>query len=194
MVGNFDRNNSNMTKFTIHTLESVPAGSKAIIEKTVAQYKSVPGLYGVLAEAPPALKAYLELHQLFLESSLTNEEKTVVWQTINVEHNCTYCVPAHTALASFMKVDPALNEALRNDADMPTEKLQVLKDFTLSMVRERGNVTTELLTAFFDAGYSQQNVLEIILGLSQKVISNYTNHVAHTPVDPIFQQFAWQKK
>ncbi|EJS2612059.1 carboxymuconolactone decarboxylase family protein, partial [Vibrio alginolyticus] len=52
----------------------------------------------------------------------------------------------------------------------------------------------EQMEAFFAAGYTQQNVLEIILGLSQKVISNYTNHVAKTPVDSMFQQFAWEKK
>lgn len=75
-----------------------------------------------------------------------------------------------------------------------TEKLQALKDFTLAVVRERGNVSEEDLTAFFAAGYGQQQVLEMILGLSQKVISNYVNHVAHTPVDKVFEKFAWSKK
>ncbi|GAL04171.1 macrophage infectivity potentiator-related protein [Photobacterium aphoticum] len=84
-------------------------------------------------------------------------------------------------------------EALRNDDAMPTQKLQALKDFTLSMVRERGNVSEEDLNAFYAAGYGQQQVLEVILGLSQKVISNYVNHVANTPVDKVFEKFAWSK-
>lgn len=61
------------------------------------------------------------------------------------------------------------------------------------MVRERGNVTQDQLDAFYAAGYGQQQVLEIILGLAQKVMSNYTNHVAKTPVDEPFQKFAWEK-
>lgn len=61
-----------------------------------------------------SLKVYTLLHQLFLETSFTVEENTVVWQTINVEHKCHYCVPAHTGFAHSMKVDPALTEALRN--------------------------------------------------------------------------------
>ncbi len=77
---------------------------------------------------------------------------------------------------------------------MPTPKLQALHDFTLSVVRERGNVDEQALQAFFAAGYAQQQVLEIILGLSQKVISNYVNHVAKTPVDPMFEKFVWTKK
>ena len=90
-----------------------------------------------------------------------------------------------------MKVDPDLTEALRNRQPMPTAKLQALQDLTLSMVRNRGNVEPAELEAFYAAGYGQKQVLEIILGLSQKVISNYVNHVAKTPVDKMFAEYAW---
>jgi alkylhydroperoxidase family enzyme len=183
-----------MSNFKIHTIESAPTESKAILEGAKKQNGFVPGLYGVLAESPNTLKAYTQLHGLFADSSFNAEELTVVWQTINVEHECHYCVPAHTGIAHSMKVDPVLTEALRNSEAMPTEKLQALHDFTLSMVRNRGNASDEEMKAFFDAGYTQQQVLEIILGLSQKVISNYVNHVAKTPVDPMFEAFAWTKK
>ena len=132
------------------------------------------------------------VHPLSGWASFDAEELTVVWQTINVEHECHYCVPAHTGIAHSMKVDPAITEALRNRTAMPTEKLQALHDFTLSMVRNRGNVSESEMAAFFEAGYGQQQVLEVILGLSQKVISNYVNRVAETPVDKVFEQFAWQ--
>ena len=85
-------------------------------------------------------------------------------------------------------------EALRNGTAMTSPKLQALHEFTLSMVRNRGNVTATDMEAFFAAGYGQQQVLEVILGLSQKVISNYVNHVAHTPVDSMFEPMAWTKK
>ena len=92
-----------------------------------------------------------------------------------------------------MKVDPALTEALRNGQAMPTEKLQALHDFTLSVVRGRGNVSEQELSAFYAAGYGQKHVLEVILGLSQKVISNYVNRIAQTPVDAMFEAYAWKK-
>ena len=93
-----------------------------------------------------------------------------------------------------MKVAPELTEALRNQESMPTAKLQALLDMTLIIVRNRGNVTQEELNKFYEAGYGEQQVLEIILGLAQKVISNYTNHIGNTPVDDAFAQFAWTKK
>ena len=181
-----------MSTFPIHTLETAPEASKPFLENSLKSFGMIPGLHGALAEAPGLLEAYQMLHKLFTESSFNNEEQTVVWQTINVEHECHYCVPAHTGIAHMMKVDPAITEALRNRTAMPTEKLQVLHDFTLSVVRNRGHVSAQEQEAFFAAGYTKRQVLEIILGLSQKVISNYTNHIAETPVDAPFQKFAWQ--
>ncbi|WP_163134100.1 carboxymuconolactone decarboxylase family protein [Agarivorans sp. Alg241-V36] len=183
-----------MSNFTLHTAESAPEKSKAILEGAQTQMGMVPGLYAVMAESPETLKAYTQLHQQFTSTSFDAEELTVVWQTINVEHECHYCVPAHTGIAHSMKVNPALTEALRNDEAMPSDKLQALKNFTLAVVRERGNVSETDLEAFYAAGYGNQQVLEVILGLSQKVISNYVNHVAHTPVDKVFEKFTWSKK
>jgi alkylhydroperoxidase family enzyme len=153
----------------------------------------IPGLHGVLAGSPGILKAYQTLHELFVNSSFNEEELTVVWQTINVEHECHYCVPAHTGIAGMMKVDEAITAALRDRTPLANPKLESLRDMTLVIVRNRGQVSSEELQAFYEAGYDERQVLEIILGLSQKVISNYTNHIANTPVDAAFQKFAWKK-
>ena len=183
-----------MTTLKIQTIESAPEASKALLEKSLKDNGMLPGLHGVLATSPQTFEAYGKLHELFMNSSFNAEELTVVWQTINVENGCTYCVPAHTAIANMMKVDTALSEALRKDAAMPNEKLQALKDMTLKIVRNRGYVSQEDLNAFYAVGYGEQQILEIILGLAQKTISNYTNHIANTPVDAPFKPFAWKKE
>lgn len=180
-----------MTSLKIHNIESAPQESKVLLEQSIKAYGMIPGLHGVLAGAPNILEAYQTLHKLFTESSFNEEELTVVWQTINVEHECHYCVPAHTGIAQMMNVDDSLSEALRNREAMPTEKLQMLHEFTLKLVRNRGQVSQEDLNKFYGVGYEERQVLEIILGLSQKVISNYTNHIANTPVDASFKKFAW---
>jgi len=180
-----------MSKFTIEDLDSAPAESKPFLEASVKAYGSVPNLHGVMAGSPGLLEGYRKLHELFVNSSFDNDELTVVWQTINVEHGCHYCVPAHTAIAHGMKVDPALTEALRNRAPMPNAKLQTLHDTTLAMVRRRGRLNEAETEAFFAAGYGARQLLEIILGLSQKVMSNYVNAIAETPLDASFAKFAW---
>jgi len=92
-----------------------------------------------------------------------------------------------------MKVDQSITEALRNETPLEDSKLEALRTLTLAITRNRGHVSQEELTAFYAVGYGEQQVLEIILGLSQKVISNYTNHIANTAVDAPFQPFAWEK-
>ena len=182
-----------MTKLTIHDLNTAPEQSKPLLEASLKANGRIPGLHGVLASSPELLEAYQALHKLFVASSFDNEELTVVWQTINVEHECHYCVPAHTGIANMMKVDPAITEALRNSEPLPTAKLQALHDTTLAIVRQRGYITDEQVGAFFAAGYQERQLLEIILGLSQKVISNYVNHIAETPVDKVFEKHQWSK-
>lgn len=175
--------------FDIHNLDTAPAGSRPLLEGSQKAFGMIPNLHGVFAESPQALEAYQRLHALFSDTSFDAEELTVVWQTINVEHECHYCVPAHTAIAHSMKVDPAIIDALRNRTALPTPKLQVLHETTLALVRNRGRLGEADLAAFHAAGYGNQQLLEIVLGLAQKVMSNYTNHLADTPIDAPFQQF-----
>ncbi|WP_299100815.1 carboxymuconolactone decarboxylase family protein [uncultured Winogradskyella sp.] len=183
-----------MTTLKIHNIETAPEGSKALLENSQKSFGMIPGLHGVLASSPQILKAYQTLHELFTQSSFNEDELTVVWQAINVEHACHYCVPAHTGIAKMMKVDDNITEALRNETPLEDSKLEALRTMTLTIVRNRGNVTEEELNTFYAAGYEEKHVLDIILGLSQKTISNYTNHIANTPVDGAFEKFAWSKE
>lgn len=183
-----------MTDFTIHTLESAPEESRPFLEDSNKAFGRVPGLHAVMAEAPALLDGYKHLHGLFQNNtSFDKDELTVVWQTINVEHECHYCVPAHTGIAKMMKVDDTISNALRDETPLPSARLEALRTFTLEIVRGRGNVSDAQVQAFLGAGYTQRQILEVVLGVAQKVMSNYTNHLAQTPVDKVMQGFAWEK-
>jgi alkylhydroperoxidase family enzyme len=182
-----------MTNFTLHDQQSAPQKSQELLDTSIKAFGMIPGLHAVMAEAPGLLEGYQQLHQLFLDSSFDDEETTVVWQTINVEHACHYCVPAHTGIAKSMEVDDAITDALRNETPLPTDRLEALRDFTLAVVRGRGNVDDSAVQAFLGAGFTKRQILEVILGTAQKVMSNYTNHLADTPVDKPFKKFEWHK-
>jgi len=178
-------------KFDLHNLDTAPAESKPLLDNSLKAFGMIPSLHAVLAESPQTLEAYQALHQLFQSTSFDAEELTVVWMTINVEHECHYCVPAHTGIAHMMNVDDAIIEALRNRTELPTAKLQTLHLTTLALVRNRGHLTQAEAADFFEVGYGNRQVLEILLGLSQKLISNYANHLAETPIDEPFKKFVW---
>lgn len=179
-----------MSTFTLHTMETAPEGSKALFENSLNNFGMIPNLHAVFGEEPAALDAYQQLHTLFQQTDFDADELTVIWQTINVEHNCHYCVPAHSLIANMMNVDPALDQALRHQEPMPNKKLQVLHDTTLAILRNRGEIEDQVLEAFYSAGYEQKHILGILLGLAQKVMSNYVNHIAKTPIDEAFKKFA----
>jgi len=181
------------TKFTLHDLDSAPEGSKPLLEKFLSDFGRIIGFYGMLAESPEALRGYKALSDAFDDSTLSDDEKTVVWQTINVEHECHYCVPAHTSMAKAMKISDELNDALRDENPLLDSKLEALRDFTLILVRNRGHATDAEIKAFLDAGYTRQNILEVVLGISEKVLSNYVNHLTKTPIDKEFDRFAWSR-
>ncbi|GAA1948578.1 carboxymuconolactone decarboxylase family protein [Microbacterium aquimaris] len=181
-----------MVEFTRHDETTAPEASKPLLESSRKKNGRIPGLHATMAEAPGLLEGYQTLHRLFMDSSFDKDELTVVWQTINVEHECHYCVPAHTGMAQRMGVDDAITQALRDGTPLPTAHLEALRTFVLAMVRERGDVSEETVQTFLDAGYTQRQVLEVVLGIAQKVMSNYTNHLANTPIDAVNQKHIWQ--
>ncbi len=175
--------------FTFYEIDTAPAEVQAELEISKKAFGFVPGLHKALAASPQVLKIYKHLHTEFQNSSFNNTELTVVWQTINYYHQCSYCLPAHTGIAHMMKVDPAIIDALSKGEALEDPKLRALQSTTRAIVDQRGQLSESQLDSFYSAGYGNQQLLEILLGLAQKVLSNYTNHLAKTPVDDAFLEF-----
>lgn len=180
-----------MSQFTIHTEDNHSAEAAETITKVKGKYGFVPNLLGALAEAPEAAEAYIALGDALKNSAFTPTECHVVWFTINTYHACDYCMAAHTAIAKGERIADDVIETARADGAYADPKLQALKVFTLEMVRERGWVKPDVIETFLAAGYTRRHVLDVILTISHKVLSNYTNHIVETPLDEPFAPFAW---
>jgi alkylhydroperoxidase family enzyme len=182
-----------MADFTIHTPDTAPEASKPLLEESKKAFGRVPGLHATMAEAPALLDGYKHLHRLFAEeTSFDKDEITVVWQTINVEHECHYCVPAHTGIAKREKIDDAIIDALRDETPLADPRLEALRTFTLAVRDTHGRPSADQLAAFQAAGFDDRAILDVILLVAQKVMSNFTNSIFDTPTDAAFEQFLWQ--
>ena len=182
-----------MTKFTSYTIETAPSGSKPILEAVKKGFGFVPNLQANMAESPELLAGYSALWDLFSKTTLTPHEQQVVYLTSNFENNCHYCMAGHTTLAKMQHMDPAVIEALRNGTVLPDAKLEALHRFATIVVSARGFAKDADIEAFLAAGYTKQNVLEVVLGVATKVMSNYTNHIAHTELDAFMKGNEWSK-
>ena len=100
---------------------------------------------------------------------------------------------AHTFLAMGEKVPEDVIETARAVGSYADPKLEALRVFTLKLVENRGWAAPQDLEAFLDAGFTKQNVLELLVAIAHKVLSNYTNHIVATPVDDAFKRFTWTK-
>ncbi|RVU85767.1 carboxymuconolactone decarboxylase family protein [Leucothrix sargassi] len=182
-----------MTTFTVHTAETAPEGSKEILTGVKSGLGFVPNLLATMAEAPALLEGYTTLANILDKSDLSETERQIVLMTNNRLNGCTYCMAAHTTLSQMAGVEDSVIEALRTNTPIADAKLEALRTFAAVMNETRGWPTPEQLTAFFDAGYTQQHVLEVILATSLKVLSNYTNHVAETGLDDAFAKNVWSE-
>ncbi|WP_089164886.1 carboxymuconolactone decarboxylase family protein [Caballeronia sordidicola] len=182
-----------MTNFIAHAIETAPEASKATLEAVKSAFGFVPNLQANMAESPELLAGYSALWDLFSKSTLTPHEQQVVYLTSNFENNCHYCMAGHTTLAKMIKVDEGVIAALRAGTEIPDAKLEALHRFTTLVVRERGFVADADVAAFISAGYTRQNVLEVVLGVATKVMSNYTNHIVHTKLDAFMEGNEWTK-
>ncbi|MCG8315357.1 MAG: carboxymuconolactone decarboxylase family protein [Pseudomonadales bacterium] len=176
--------------FTLHTIETAPQKARESLKESQKAFGWLPNLHRVLAEAPAALQAYKDLHTTFQNTSFNAVELTVVWQTINFENQCHYCLPAHSMIAKMMKVDDAIIEALKQNQPLTDKKLEVLRNTTRALLLDRGHLSAAQIDQFKAVGYGNQQLMEIIVGLAQKTISNYVNHLSNTPLDDQFKKFA----
>lgn len=133
----------------------------------------------------------MTLAGIFGNTDLSETERQIILITDNRLNGCSYCMAAHTTISQGVKVATDVIDALRNDTAISDPKLEALSQFAIAVNESRGWVEQRDLDAFLAVGYTKQTVLEVILVTSLKVMSNYTNHIAQTPVDAAFQANAW---
>jgi hypothetical protein len=84
-------------------------------------------------------------------------------------------------------------DAARPHLQSAKKRMGFVTTFTKAMVTSRGWVDADETSTFIEAGHSGRNILDVILGVGMKTLSNYTNHLAHTPVDPAWQGQQWSR-
>ena len=180
-----------MTSFATHTFETAPEGAMPLLNAAKSAYGFVPNLLGTMAEAPALLEGYMTLAGIFDKTDMSETERQIILMTNNRLNGCVYCMAAHTSISQSSGVPVDVIEALRTGRPIADPKLEALRTFAARINQTRGWPSDEDVTAFLGAGYTRQNILEVILGTALKTMSNYTNHVAATELDAAFAPNAW---
>ncbi|MEM7501470.1 MAG: carboxymuconolactone decarboxylase family protein [Pseudomonadota bacterium] len=177
--------------FSVHNRQTAPAAAESTLAGAESAFGFLPNLLGVFAESPAVLKAYLTLGELFGSTSFSDTERQTVLLTISRYNDCRYCVAAHSTIADMQKVPAEIADAVRTDTPITDPRLEALRAFTIAMIDKRGWVSDADTAEFLAAGFSKANVLDVVLAVSFKTLSNYTNHIADTPLDAAFAAKQW---
>lgn len=175
-----------MTEFTVHTLDTAPEASQPLLQQVEKTLGFIPNLISVMAESPATLESYLSLSHFFDQTSFSVTERQLVLLSISRYRNCCYCLAAHGSIAKRQNIPAEIVNAVYYNQAFDDDKLETLRTFTLAVLDAQGWVDQKNLLAFYQAGYSQQHVLEVILAISFKTLSNFINHINDTPIDSHF--------
>jgi uncharacterized peroxidase-related enzyme len=175
------------------TVETASADAGERLAATQAAMGMVPNMYGVMANSPGLLATYLDGYQRFrTDSGLSPAEQEVVFLTISRFNECDYCMAAHSFIADHMSKTPVeVTDAIRDDTPIADERLAALSAMTRSLLETRGHPAESDVAAFRSAGFTDVQVLELILAVAVKTISNWSDHVFATPVDEVFAARTW---
>ncbi|WP_282060715.1 carboxymuconolactone decarboxylase family protein [Roseobacter litoralis] len=181
-----------MKKFQIHTVETAPDAAIPALNVTKAKFGMIPNLFALMAESPAMLEGYIGLSKLFFENTaLTDTERQLVLMTVSRLNGCKYCMTGHTVEATSQKVSTDVVEALRAGSELSDPRLEALRRFTKLVVQTRGTPEPSDVQALIDAGFTRQTVLEVVMGVGLKTLSNFTNHIVKTPLDDATAHRSW---
>lgn len=179
-----------MSLLPIPSLDQAPEASQATLVAVKAKYGFVPNLLAGLAHAPAALHGYLALADLVAKTSLSPAEQQTVSLAVSAENGCGYCVAAHSIMAGSV-LSASQIAALRRAEPTGDARIDALARFARAVVTARSWVEARELDFFLAAGFRREQVLEVLLGVAQKTLSNYANHLLETPLDPPFESARW---
>ena len=175
-----------MSTFNVPTREEVNTANQAIFDQLAKQVGFVPNLYATYAYSDTALGNYLNFQGA--KTSLNNREKEVVNLAVSQVNECLYCLSAHTAIGKMNGFSDQEILELRAGYASFDNKLNALAGLARNLTENRGRADQSVLNEFFSAGYDKGNLIDVIVAVGDKTISNYIHNTTQVPVDfPIAQ-------
>lgn len=172
-----------MSRIPTPTIETAPTESQPLLAGVKQQLGVVPNLFRVVATSPAALAGYLGLNGALAKGQLDARTRERIALAIAGFNGCDYCLAAHSYLGKHAaKLDDAELAANREGGSTDAKADAALR-FAVKVARERGHVSDADVQAVQAAGYSDAQVLEIVLHVALNTLTNYVNEVVKTEID-----------
>lgn len=170
-----------MNPILVPTREQVSPANQALFDQLQQQLGFVPNLYATFALSEQALASYLAFQNA--RSSIRGKAREVINLVVSQVNECAYCLAAHTALGAMVGFSPEQILDIRRGTAPFDPKLDALARLVKQVALDRGHADAALLDAFFAAGWTQENLVDMLVVIGDKVVSNYLHSTTQIPVD-----------
>jgi uncharacterized peroxidase-related enzyme len=170
-----------MIKFEVPTREQVAPKNQAIFDNLESKLGFVPNIYAAYAYSPDALERYLAFAGG--KSSLNNKEKEAINLVVSQVNQCRYCLAVHTAVGKMNGFSEEQILEIRKGSALFDPRLDALVKLAEQLTRNRGQVNDAIMNAFLSAGFDKANLVDVILAVGEKTMTNYLHKVTDVPVD-----------
>jgi len=182
-----------MPKYPVHTIASAPEKSKSALEQLQKAFGVLPNLPAVIANSPKLVNSLVGLFGQVHSPGLSEAENQIVLLTDAVTNSSTYPVAFHTTLALQQGVSSEETTAIREGLLPKDKRFAALSKLAKMLIEKRGHVSDQELDAFLAAGFTKEQVLEVVAIVAASTITNYAGTIANPPLDETFRQYAWQR-
>lgn len=181
-----------MLNYPVQTIASALEGSKSALDQLKKAFGVVPNIVGAIANSPKLINSLVGLFGQVHSPGLSEAENQIVLLTDAVTNSSTYAVAFHTALALQQGISSEETTAIR-ERRLPTDKrYAALSALAKGLIEKRGHLSELDLNSFTAAGFTKEQVLEVIAIVAASTITNYTGTIANPPLEDTFRQHAWR--
>jgi alkylhydroperoxidase family enzyme len=181
-----------MPNYPIHTIASAPEKSKPALEQLQKAFGVLPNLPAVIANSPKLINSLVGLFGQVHSPGLSEAENQMVLLTDAVANSSTYAVAFHTALALQQRIGSEETAAIREGRVPKNKRFAALSTLARTLIEKRGHLSDQELDSFIAAGFTKEQVLEVIAIVAASTITNYAGTIANPPLEDPFRQHAWR--
>jgi AhpD family alkylhydroperoxidase len=178
--------------YPTYTIASAPENSKPALEQLQKAFGVLPNIAAVIANSPKLINSLVGVFQQVHSSSFTEQEIQIVLLTDAVVNSCTYAVAFHTTLALQARVNSEETDAIRERRAPSDRRFAALSTLARTPIEKRGHVSEQELNSFIAAGFTQEQVLEVVAIVAASTITNYAGTIADPPLEDPFRRYAWR--
>ena len=176
-----------MARITIPTKESVPTQTKATLERYGRNLGVIPNFFSLIARSPDVLNAEANM-QAVLGKSLghdTRERLHIMTAEVN---GCNYCLSVHSYVGGKFNHLSKEEMELNRQGHSTDPKADAALQFGYKVAKSRGHVTDADFEAVRAAGFTDEQIIDIVAETAFGFTTNLFNNTFKTDIDSIVPQ------